>query len=204
MQTGNTIILALGASNQPEGHPNQWLEALIAILSFFIGAFSTSRISNLLGPLRRSTLGLSFFVQGALIAIAAALVQAEIVPGLHPDSTEDFLQLVPLAMLSFQAGAQCIAARHLGFNEIPTTVLTSVYCDLGNDPELFVPLQQNWKRNRRFIAVVLLLLGAIIGGWLSRTNEGMAAGLWMASAIKLIISVAWFVWRKDGNQKPAT
>jgi uncharacterized membrane protein YoaK (UPF0700 family) len=206
------VILALGASHLPAHHPLTWLEALIAILFFFLGAFTTSRLARPLGLLRRSTLALSFLVQSALIATAAAIVQGAVVPGLRPqgavsgDGSQRAGQLGPLGMLAFQAGQQCVAARALGLNEIPTTVLTSVYCDLGNDSALFVPLTENWRRNRRFASVVSLLLGAIVGGWLSRTSDGMAAGLWFAAGIKFCIVIAWLSWKSekttdDGGEK---
>jgi uncharacterized membrane protein YoaK (UPF0700 family) len=148
-------------------------------------------------PLKRWSLAASFALQATLISIAAAMVQGAVVPGLHPQATEEFIQIVPLAMLAFQAGQQCVAARELGLNEIPTTVLTSVYCDLGNDHDLFAPLTSNWKRNRRFASAVLLLLGAIIGGWLSRTGIGMAAGLWMSAGVKFCVSISWILWPAD-------
>jgi uncharacterized membrane protein YoaK (UPF0700 family) len=198
------VILALGASHRPAHSPHAWLQALVAILFFFLGAFFSSRIFGMLfRPLQRWSLATSFFIQATLIAISAALVQASVVPGLHPAGTEDFIQVVPLAMLAFQAGQQCVAARELGLNEIPTTVLTSVYCDLGNDHKLFAPLDTNWKRNRRFASAVLLLFGAIVGGLLSRTNIGMAAGLWMAAAVKFGVSISWVLWvaEKDLSQK---
>jgi len=197
MQTGNTVILALGASYQPTNHPHLWLEALIAILFFFIGSFVTGHVNIVLNPLHRASLILSFAVQTFLIIIAASLVQGRIVPGLHPNSTEAFIQLVPLAMLSFQAAQQSVAARQLGLREIPTTVLTSVYCDLGNDSQLFAPFKNNWTRNRRFCAVVMLLVGAIAGGWLSRTSEGMTVGLWVSAGIKACITVAWLLWKDE-------
>lgn len=100
-------------------------------------------------------------------------------------------------MLAFQAGQQSVAAQHLGLNELPTTVLTSVFRDLGNDPNLFGPLTSNWPRNRRFSAAVLLLLGAIIGGWLSRTESGLAAALWFAAAIKFTLTITWAFWRSS-------
>lgn len=173
---------------------------MTAIIFFFLGAFINSRLGFWLGPVNRLTLILSFSFQAVLLVIAAALVQGKIAPGLIPKGTDAWIQLVPLPMLSFQAGQQSVVARQLGFNEIPTTVLTSIYCDLANDPELFASFNKNWKRNRRFLAALLLLIGAIIGGWLSRTDDGMAAGLWMAAAIKACITVAWLFWKRDKEQ----
>jgi uncharacterized membrane protein YoaK (UPF0700 family) len=172
----------------------------MAILFYFLGAFFTHHMTSLFKVLRRSTFAISFFLQAALIATAAGLVQGGIAPGILPSGAEYYIQLVPLPMLSFQAGQQSVASRQLGLNEIPTTVLTSVYCDLGNDANLFGPLNSNWPRNRRFTAVMAILLGAVIGGWLSRTSGGMSAPLWMAAGVKLCITVAWLVWKAEMKQ----
>jgi hypothetical protein len=175
----------------------------MAIFFYFLGAFFTSRMSFFFKVLRRSTFAASFFLQTVLIATAAALVQGDVAPGILPAGAEYYIQLVPLPMLSFQAGQQSVASRQLGLNEIPTTVLTSVYCDLGNDANLFGPLNSNWPRNRRFVAVAAILLGAVIGGWLTRTSGGLAAPLWTAAGVKLCITVAWLAWKAEG-QKPGT
>ena len=124
-------------------------------------------------------------------------MEANVVPGILPEGREYYIQLVALPMLSFQAAMQSVTARQLGLNEIPTTVLTSVYCDLGNDANLFAGPTANWKRNRRVSAVVCLLVGAIIGGWLSKTSDGMPAALWMAAGIKGCLTVAWLFWRPE-------
>jgi uncharacterized membrane protein YoaK (UPF0700 family) len=100
-------------------------------------------------------------------------------------------------MLAFQAGMQSVTARQLGFNEIPTTVLTSCFCDLGNDPKLFSGLNENWQRNRRVFSVLAILLGGIIGGWMSRTSNGMPTSIWFAAAIKGSIAIAWVFWRDE-------
>jgi uncharacterized membrane protein YoaK (UPF0700 family) len=192
---GNTVILALGASSQPKGHPHAWLQALIAIAFFFLGSLFTARLGQVLPPLRRISLAFSFLLQTVLICIAAALVQGRVVPGLKPGSSEAFVQLVPLAMLSFQAAQQSVAARQFGLREIPTTVLTSVYCDLGNDLGLFSPVRSNWPRNRRIASAVMILSGAISGGWLIKSSDGMALGLWVAAGIKACITVSWFFWK---------
>lgn len=203
IQTGNTIILGLGAAQLPVNHKNAWLQTLIPIVFFFIGSFFANRTTRALGPLKRGTLGYSFFTQFAFILIAAAIIQTGRIPGIvgegdyANDDGEPLLTLIPLAFLASQAGMQSVTSRQLGINEIPTTVLTSVYCDLGNDDDLFVPFTQNWKRNRRFGAAICILVGAIVGGWLSRTSEGMTGALWFACGIKAIICVAWLCWPVD-------
>lgn len=110
-------------------------------------------------------------------------------------STVFFIELVPLALLAFQSGGQIVTSRLLGFNEVPTTVLTSVYCDLASDPKLLAPLKKNLKRNRRIGAVIALLIGGIAGGWLSRSSARMSSALWLGGAIKITIAVSWSVWK---------
>jgi len=86
-----------------------------------------------------------------------------------------------------------VTSRLLGFNEVPTTVLTSVYCDLASDPAILK--RDNVKRNRRVAAVLAILIGGIAGGWISRSRAGMSVSLWIAAAIKMVIAVAWSAWR---------
>jgi uncharacterized membrane protein YoaK (UPF0700 family) len=169
----------------------------MAIVFFFIGSLFCGRVTRLLSPLKRGTLAASFLLQTVLIITPAALIQGGIVPSILSDGEEPFITIVPLPMLSFQAGMQSVTARQLGINEIPTTVLTSVYCDLGNDDKLFAGLTDNWKRNRRFGAVVWLILGAVIGGWLSRTSGGIPTALWMASGVKFCLTMAWLLWESE-------
>ncbi|TID20656.1 hypothetical protein E6O75_ATG05420 [Venturia nashicola] len=146
MQTGNMVIMGLGASQQPAGHPRAWLQALVAISFFFFGALSTARVTTFLSPLRHTTLALSFFIQTTLLVTAAALVQSGVIPGIVRDGKASYLSLIVLPMLSFQAAMQSVTARQLDLNEIPTTVITSILTDLGNDGELFAgPLKLEEK-----------------------------------------------------------
>lgn len=86
-----------------------------------------------------------------------------------------------------------MASRALGFNEIPTVVITSLLCDLMSDPKLF--LLRNEKRDRRMIAFVLTLVGAIVGGWVTKATGDIAPILWLAAGIKFIVALAWGFWR---------
>lgn len=82
---------------------------------------------------------------------------------------------------------QIATSRLLGFNELPVNVLTSTYCDLMGDAKLFA--LHNVKRNRRGLAVVLLLAGAISAGWLMRSSAGLMGLLWIAGGIKFLVAV---------------
>lgn len=203
--------MALGASRLPAGEPLLWLKSLSSIAAFWLGCFSFSK-SRHIHPKRRSTLALSFALQASLVFLAAALAQTRVVAdfgrssvdagGDHEFKTsENPLVMVPLALLAFQFGGQIVSSRILGFNEVPTNVLTSVYCDLLSDPKLFAPLKENPKRNRRFLAVVLLVLGGVIGGWLQRSRAGMSGALWISGALKFSIALAWMAWdRKEPEE----
>ncbi|KAH9217507.1 hypothetical protein DL95DRAFT_295180 [Leptodontidium sp. 2 PMI_412] len=197
MQTGNTIFLALGAANLPVGHPYGWAKSLISIVAFNLGC---KFFATVFKKLDRLHLSLSFAFQATCILIAAILVQTNVVPPAHTDSAGhiadvNFLELVPLIFLAFQSGGQIVTSRLLGLNEIPTTVLTSVYCDLVSDPNILK--KSNVKRDRRAGSVVFLLVGGLAGGWISRT-AGLSVVFWIAGGIKAVLSVAWMFWKEDG------
>ncbi len=216
MHTGNTIFLALGASSASTDQPPLWLKAFASIGSFWAGCFFFSK-SRYCHPQRKTTLSLSFLIQAAFVFTSAALAQARVIPSFAGSLTaadggaqrgeKANIILLPLALLAFQFGGQIVASRVLGFNEVPTNVLTSVYCDLLSDPELLAPPAANPKRNRRLAAVILLIAGGIAGGWLQRSRAGMSAALWIAGAIKLVIAVAWLWWNGKsadcGKKSPA-
>jgi len=73
-------------------------------------------------------------------------------------------------------------------------VLTSTYCDLMGDKKLFAV--KNVKRDRRVAAVVLLLAGAISGGWIMRSPAGMGGVLFLAGGIKALTAVGAFLGMK--------
>lgn len=201
MQTGNTIFLALGASDQPSSKPFGWLKSLVSIASFLLGCFVFAS-TRLVNPKSRGTLATSFVAQSLFIILAAILVQAGVVP--QPDgivtesgSKVNLLELLPLGFLAFQSGGQIVTSRILGFNEVPTTVLTSVYCDIASDPKILA--RDNVKRNRRIAAVIFILVGGIAGGWISRSSAGMSTSLWIAAAIKVMIACSWSLWRPKNS-----
>lgn len=82
----------------------------------------------------------------------------------------------------------------LELNEIPTVVVTSMLCDLAADPLLFGRVTANVKRNRRFLAFVGILGGAMAGGWISKARGEVQTALWIAAGVKVLVAISWTVW----------
>lgn len=207
---GNTIFIALGAASLPIGDSRLWLRALVSVIAFLAGCSFFSSAARLLGPLRRATLCASFLLQTLLVIITAVLAQTRVAPAfgltqLNANAHIDLAQkhanenhpavYIVIALLAFQASGQITLSRSLGFNEIPSLVMTSLYCDLLSDPKLLLlPIGANVKRNRRVASVVLFIIGGIMSGWLQRTVVGMPGTLWITAGVKLILAVTWMAW----------
>jgi hypothetical protein len=198
---GNTLLMTLGAARLPVGQPLLWLKALCSIVAFWAGclAFSQTRRFR---PTSKLTLFLAFFTQAVFIILSAALAESDVVADfnlkslgpheIHP--AENPRVLSPIMLLAFQFGGQIVASRQLGFNEVPTNVLTSLYCDFFSDPQILAPLGKNVKRNRRFASAVVHVLGGVVGAWLQRTKGGMSAPLWVAAGLRVGMAVAWLFY----------
>lgn len=196
MQTGNTIFVGLGTSNQ-DNQPYAWAHSITSIASFALGALFFARTGRILGPKVRLSLIGSFSIQASLLLISAALLQSGVVSQATPTFGEPvhWNNEVPIALLGFQSAGQIVASRALGFNEVPTVVITSLLCDLMSDPSLFT--LQNVKRDRRVVGFLLTLVGAISGGWITKGAGNLAASLWVAAGIKYGIAFSWVLWKKD-------
>ena len=107
-------------------------------------------------------------------------------------------------MLAFQSAGQAVTSRVMQFNGLPSVVLTSTYCDLFSDPQLFLlSFKDNVERNRRISAVVLLLCGALLGGTFAQSGVGMAGALWTAVALKVMVVIAWLCWAAEKEDEGA-
>lgn len=202
MQTGNTIFLALGASDQNH-RLYDWARSLASIGCFAGGAVFFSRLHRMLSPqpLARGTLALAFFIQAILVCLSAILVQSGLVNQNQTESeVTDWREMAPIALLSFQAAGQIVASRVLGVNEVPTVVITSLLCDLMSDPMLLTMpvIRGHQKRNNRVVGFLLTLLGSIAGGWILKATKQVQPGLWIVFSIKVLISLGWVLW-KDQN-----
>lgn len=186
-------------SGKPDSQPMLWAKALVAVAVFLIGNVFFVYGSRYLGPLRRFTLIVSFAIQTALLLGAALLVEEGVVsPSLDRQIPIDWLQVLAISLIAFQAAGQIVASRFLAFTEIPTVVLTVLICDLFVDTKLYRrPWSSNPKRNRRLGAVLSHFLGAMTAGGMAK-ETGLASGLWLAVALKACITLVWFGWRRKG------
>ena len=198
MQSGNTIFIALGASSQ-NIHPFVWIRCLFSLFAYSIGTFLFARLhNNLLPPkTRRATLLLTYTFQALFTLVAAAIIQTGAINRYSPQTMassprQQWDTLAPICLLSFSAGGQIVAARSLGIMDVPTVVVTTMLCELWADPRLF--FKRNAGRDRRLAAFLLMLLGAIIGGWADKASRTVQAALWMAGGLKFGIVGAVAVW----------
>jgi hypothetical protein len=146
--------------------------------------------------MQRSTIVVSFLIQALLTAISAGLSTAKIVPADAGDIIPDnFIVLLPLVLLSIQSAGQCVVSRFLGYNELPSIVLTSAYCDLVMDEKVFGGLSDNSKRNRRILSTFLVIGGAVIGGFMTRKGD-IGPVLWLVAGIKVLMAAVWLLWRR--------
>ncbi|KAF9732073.1 hypothetical protein PMIN06_002679 [Paraphaeosphaeria minitans] len=194
MQTGNTVYLGLGLVAPSEGI--RWIKALTSIASFCVGSFFFARFHRLLSPRKRWVLVASYTLQLLLIVLAALVVTY----GRNEFDGEDHLHwqvLVPLAAVAFQSSGQAVTSRVLQYGGLTTVVLTSNYCDLFSDPKLIAA--SNVERNRRVAAPILLLIGAMLGGFWAHSSVGLAGALWTAAALKATAVLAWIFWSADSD-----
>ena len=198
MQTGNTIFIGLGAANNHvTTRPYGWLKSLSSLIAFLVGCYAFSRLAYYLGARRRLTFIISFLLQTALLFLAAILVQTNVVESRLEFIGEDivFSHIIPIVLLSLQAPGQTCMGRQVSMPEVPTVVVTTMIYDFASDDDLFKRgLTGNARRNRRFGGFVFMLVGAIVGGFVTHATGHIVNSLWTGCAIKAAITFAWIVW----------
>ncbi|KAH7368807.1 hypothetical protein B0T11DRAFT_316874 [Plectosphaerella cucumerina] len=195
MQTGNTVYIGLGIAAPRES--TRWIKSLVSLASFCLGAFAFSRFHRYFSPRRRWVLVASFTFQFALCVAAACLLT--FAPAHQGAGGNDLSWnvLVPIALIAFQSCGQAVTSRALKYNALTSVVLTSIYTDLFGDADLFKG--RNAERNRRVVAPLMLVVGAVGGGLFAHSKVGIAGALWLASILKLFMVAAWAFWPADAE-----
>ena len=133
---------------------------------------------------------------------APELTSFTIMGGIPRDIGFPTMDLLAIGLLSFQAAGKVVASRVLGFNALPSVVLTTLYNDLASDPALFTAgLMGNVQRNRRGGGLVFYIFGALLGGVFAMSSVGFAGALWFTAGVKVLIVVAWLMWREEKEKE---
>lgn len=176
-------------------------------------------LSNPSAPMHRWTLLTSFVIQSSLLTAAAILAQTSVLSTqayegggsfssgniLRPG--DNYLDLIGIALLAFEAAGQVCLSRVLLMNELPTIVLSTAYHDLIGDA---LSMRKCWRQSktkwefavsqkkqiRRLSSIVSLFTGALVGGFMFPSSAGLPGALWVAAGTKILICVAWCLWKK--------
>ncbi|KAK3676032.1 hypothetical protein LTR78_004224 [Recurvomyces mirabilis] len=211
--TGNTIFAALGVSNLPAQQPKYaWAKSLTSILAYLLGALVFSNFHRFVGERKRWAFAFSFLVQAAVTLIAAILVGNRSVSGspvslsfststIPEDPGFPWTDLIPISLLAFQASGKVAASRILGWNGLPTVVLTSLYSDFMGDPGLLAGPFANATRNRRLAAIIFYLGGAVAAGPLVKSGPGFSGLLYVAVGMKFGVVLSWILWPEEKEEQ---
>jgi len=159
--TGNVVILGMalvGGSNLPVLGP------ALALAGFMAGAAVGGRsLRRAATSWSRATTALFAFVAGLMLALGVALF-------LVGDDPSRAVMTTVTTLAAAGMGIQAAAARHIAVKDVTTVVVTSTITGLAADS--FLGSGKGAGSARRLSAVVLILLGALVGAALLRVDLG--------------------------------
>lgn len=173
--TGNVVILGMGlvgAEDLPVLGP------LLALVGFMAGAALGGRVLRRApGPWSGLTTGL--FLSVGLVCLALSVVLLFV--GATPDPA---IALPVTTVLGVAMGVQAATARFVAVRDVTTVVVTSTLIGLAADSRLGSGRSAvDGGSGRRFLAVLLILLGAAAGALLLKVDVGL--GLLVAAVLIL-------------------
>lgn len=182
-QTGNTVLLAVGAAGTV-GSLFSLPNIGVSLGLFVAGALIMGQIGNAVGGRRRLWLLVSNAIQTALVFAAAALQYR----GGSVVEPEGATALGVIALLAFSSGAQVAMARSTKVVEITTAMATAAWIDLLVDPRLLAG--RNRGRNRRAAFLLSLFAGSFAGAF-AYQRVGSAFALVISAVGKAVVLLAF-------------
>ncbi len=174
--TGNVVILGMalvGADDLPIVGP------VLALVGFMAGAALAGRVlKRQPGAWTLRTTGLLALVAALVLGLAVALI----VVGTDPPSG---VALTVTALLGAAMGLQAATARVIAVKDVTTVVVTSTITGLAADSVL--GSGKGGGSGRRFLAVALIVAGAMVGALLQRWHLG--GGLLLAAVLIAAVTV---------------
>ncbi|GAA1735425.1 YoaK family protein [Brachybacterium phenoliresistens] len=171
--TGNVVLLGMGIAGA-EGLPV--VRPALALAGFLLGAVLGGRIlgktpKNVWAP--RTTL--------LLLLVAAGLLGSAVLAGIPGSPTHAILGSSTTTLLAVAMGMQAAAARRLAVADVTTVVVTSTIVGLAADSRLAGGKGEAW--GRRLLAIVLIVLGALVGALT------LSVSFWLGIALTVAITL---------------
>lgn len=155
--------------------------ALVAFVSFVLGAVIGGRFA------RHLDYEVRVWLTAALGAEVLALAVLAVLAGTGVLTYQGTDRLILISGLAIVFGAQSVAARRFGIQELTTTVLTATIVGIGSDSRLAGGTGEREKL--RFSVVLTMCGGAIVGATLSRHFVAPVIGL---AAVAVAAALAVF------------
>ncbi|TDL21559.1 hypothetical protein BD410DRAFT_789682 [Rickenella mellea] len=199
-QTGNTIQLALAVARICWGPPSRETsfripdkQALMSLCSFLGGAF-LGRAGDRIGAKTRLWLCAGTVIQAIFTAAAAISVwksgQKSISVGRGDLTWTNAAGFLAMGFASASLGLQGIMGKRLNTQLATTVVLTSVWCELMVEPDLFHIYRPVRSRDLKLLAILALFLGGFLGRGILE-QIGAAGAFGVAAGLRMIIAINW-------------
>lgn len=188
-QTGNTVVLAVGAAGLG-GDQFDLLNIAISLSTFVAGATTTGQIANIVGRRRRDWLLATHFAQTIMVFGAAAIQRVSGNQGTGPFANGS------IALLAFASGAQVASMRPMRIQEITTAMATAAWVDFVIDPKLLS--STNRSRDRRALFLLTLVGGSFVGAFTYKAI-GSSNTLILSAAVKLLVTLTLLLNRQEAK-----
>jgi uncharacterized membrane protein YoaK (UPF0700 family) len=176
--TGNIVLLGFGIAG---GTGLPVVSPLISLAAFLVGAGAGGVLTRRLQNRNPQQLTLALSIEVALIAAAAVLAAAVTV---HPNGFSGDLLI---ALLALAMGVRNATVRRIAVPDLTTTVLTMTLTGLAAESSAAGGPGQGSVR--RVAAVLAMLVGALVGALLIKTD------LWLPLVLAAVLALlTWLVY----------
>lgn len=207
-QTGNTVQLGLALARLFNGQHDYSFhiadqQALCSLITFILGA-TIARIGDKMGCKTRAWLALGTLIQ-TLFTMAAAIAiwksgQMSVADSRANPAWTNTLSFVCIGFMSASMGLQGIMGKRTNTQFTTTVVLTTTWCELMADPQLFNIRRLVISRDHKILAIGSLFFGGFLGRALLDAI-GSAGTLGVGTGLRFIVSIWWlFVPGKTTKQ----
>jgi uncharacterized membrane protein YoaK (UPF0700 family) len=176
--TGNVVFLGFALAGAPGLSASA---SLVALVAFFLGAFLGGILATRCAAHRGRHLRTAMGCSALLVAIAAILALAVGKPVSEP------ARYTLIVILGLAMGGQNAAARRLAVPDLTTTVLTLTLTGIASDSRLAGG--PGGRPGRRFISVIAMFLGALVGALLVLDGD-LVLPLSIAAVLMAITALA--------------